>query len=642
MKKMKKFLFFAAAITAMASCSSDDYVGNQDQNLVSGDNPITFGFNVPVATRADQTGATAASSLNNQFIVYGEKSEPANDASGAGEAPKTDGSSTHQLVFQNYVVNYTDNSAYTTTSNTKNWEYVGITPTYGDNVKPKAGETQTIKYWDYSATNYVFTAFSADNDELNNSDVKVEKITAKTTDNKNYDKGYTVTLTAAADPTKLYFSDRQVIDQTGAGSDRTAPNKYGGNVTLTFRNATSQVRAAMYETISGYDVKINNFYYADAAAPAFTAMTTADTDNKFYANVPNVTTDKGATLTVTYYESGVRKNQPKISVSGTTANNRLALGTNIKTQTKLGETSTEATYDQSDKSYTPVFPQETNTTPLKLKVDYTLKNTTTGETIKVTGATAEVPGQYLAWKPNFKYTYIFKISDNSNGQTGTSTDPAGLWPITSDAAVVVAEDGQAEYITTVSEPSITTYAKGSAVTTNNEYAAGEKIYTVVEDGGNLATLNERNMKLYKVTTSDNFPITEASVAEAIAEETCLNTAERTAAKIKFTADTFNYGKVIQAEDGSTVEMHATNDVVADFTTVANTYYAIQYIKTPATYYVDGGKTYTVSEYNAAGTLYTDAAATTEATSWTDGTTYYKRTGVNSVGTYSYKIVKVKP
>ena len=271
-----------------------------------------------------------------------------------------------------------------------------------------------------------------------------------------------------------------------------------------------------------------------------------------------------------------------------------------------------------------------------MKIDYQLKNTVTGEIINITGKTAEVPGKYLAWKPNFKYTYLFKITDDE------------LYPITFDAVTIEAADGTVEYITTVTEPSITTYAKGSAVTTNGEYVAGEKVYAVVEDGSSLPTLTASNMKLYEVTTTDatNFPITESSVAEAIAEYPTLTAAEQTAAKIKFTASSFTYGKTVVAEDGSTVEMDASNNVVADFTTVAGKTYAIEYIKTEATYGNDGGKTYATSEaFTAAGTLYKESTCenVADATYYSSntGATYYKKTHVTAVGTYAYKVIKVQ-
>ena len=661
---MKKYLLFASAILAFASCANDNYLGTEDEkHIANGDQAITFGFDVPTPTRAE--GAAAATKLNNQFIVYAEKNE-------SGKAAPTAGN----LVIKNYVVNYVTNSAYTSTSNTKDWEYVGFkfddnsatipTTSYSTNITPNSGSDveQTIKYWDYAASNYVFTAVSAKPADITSGAVQIAKVTAGTTD--EYEKGYTVTVTDMADLTSLYFADRVKITQTN-DKDRTQPNKYGGNVKFTFRNGLSQVRVGMYETIPGYQVKVTKFYYdadatTDAAKPAFSEMTDVSTTN-FVANVPSISPDVAnsktsvaGTFTVKYYPQSTENdaakitNHPTISFTPTNATDSkqyITLGDQITAATSLGVTSTAATYDKADGTdpgtepdFTTVFPQETNNKNLKLKIDYQLSNTVTGEIINITGKTAEIPAQYLQWKPNFKYTYLFKITDDD------------LYPITFDAVTIEAEDGNVEYITTVSEPSITTYAKGSAVTVNGEYKAGEVIYAVVEDGSSLAELSATNMKLYTVTTTDetNFPITEASVAEAIAEYPLMTAAEQSAAKIKFTASSFSYGKTVVAEDGSTVEMHATNNVVASFTGAAITtpsaapqYYAIEYIKTPATVGNDGGKTYAdATAFAAAGTLYTDAACTTEAASWTDGTTYYKKTHISNVGEYAYKIVKVVP
>lgn len=644
---MKKLFYFAAALVSLASCTSEDFTGDQSLKEANEQAAISFGFDVPNATRAE--GAAAATKLNNQFIVWGEKNE---DQTATGTAPANG-----NLVFPDYKVTYTANTAYTTTSNTKDWEYVGLKWTAEEAANIKEAGTvvtendQTIKYWDYAATSYTFTAVSAKPADISGGKVKFNKLTSGTT---VYDKGYEVDITADADLASLYFADRVNIAKT-ATYDRTATNQYGGNAKFTFRNGISQVRVGMYETIPGYDVKVTKFYYVDNAAPTFATMTTEETTN-FVANVPNTATGVAGKFTVKYYPQSTENdaagvtNHPTITFAptdNTATKTYITLGNQITAATKLGETSTAATFDTADGSdddsepdYTTVFPQETNDKNLKLKIDYQLSNTVTGEIINITGKTAEVPAQYLQWKPNYKYTYLFKINDND------------LYPITFDAVVIEAEDGQVEYITTVSEPSITTYAKGSAVTVNGEYKAGELIYAVVEDGSSLATLSATNMKLYTVTTTDatNFPITEASVAEAIAEYPIMTAAEQANAKIQFTAATFGFGNTVVAEDGSTLTMDASNNVVASFTGAAITtpssapqYYAIEYIKTPATYGNDGGKTYAdATAFAAAGTLYTDEACTTEATSWTDGTTYYKKTHVTAVGTYAYKIVKVVP
>ena len=121
-----------------------------------------------------------------------------------------------------------------------------------------------------------------------------------------------------------------------------------------------------------------------------------------------------------------------------------------------------------------------------IRCDYTLTaEDGSNEIIKVKNARVVVPAEYMKWKPNFTYTYLFKISDKTNGTTGTNPsnpdegdDNEGLHPITFDAVVVDATTGNQEYVATVSTNNVITYAKGSKVTTNAEYKAGETIYVV--------------------------------------------------------------------------------------------------------------------------------------------------------------------
>ena len=523
---MKKYLLFASAILAFASCADNSYLGTaDDQLLVNGDRPITFGFDVPTATRADNEGAVAAEKLNNQFIVFGEKNE---DQSAAGTAP-ADGN----LVFQNYQVNYGTSTAYTTTSNTKDWEYVGYTHTsaYQTKITTSTTDVQTIKYWDYGATNYVFTAVSALPADITNGRVSITKVTTGTT---VYDKGYTVTLAKDASDNypslaDLYFADRNVIAK-GTGTDRNATNAYGGNATMKFRNSLSKVRVGMYETIPGYTVSAISFKVTNDGAAVDDSSNPA-----FGAICPNVKTDNfEGTINVTYYDNTDTdiENHPKLTIvpASGLANDDLILGTNINaisTSSPLSESVATPTYDTSTGTYTSVLPQIGNTTNLKLKVNYTLYNSITKEVITVENATAEIPYHYLQWKPNFMYTYLFKISPNTNGNTGTGSDPAGLYPITFDAVEVIAEDGLAEYITTVSEPTITTFgvnsSTGKYVTDGEDYAVGSDIYATFTEGSTvktpvLGTSGAQHVNIFAVSSSDatNFPVTEASVAEAIA------------------------------------------------------------------------------------------------------------------------------
>lgn len=658
----KKHLFIAAtAIFALASCAESDFIGDQEA-LNAGDGAISFNYNLQNGTRADNnTGATAAAALGNQFIVYGEKNEAQTNNGVDGKAAAT----AANLVFNNYQVNYTANSAMTSTSNTEGWEYVGYThsPSYQTNITTKDGDSdavgayntaQTIKYWDWGASNYTFTAVSAQQSDITAGYAKIQKLTSDNTD--TYGKGYKIVLTADADPSKVYIADRKVITKS-TNTDRKADNTYGGNVTLSFRNLLSQIRVAMYETVPGHTVKINSFEYVDAASPTFPTMTTVGSD-KFYANVPNVPTTSAATLVVTYNKAGSgAENTPTVAISGTTGANYIALGgadaehTGLKADAVLATTITAPTYNETSGAFTSVYPQEANDKSLKLKVNYTLTAGDTGETITVEDATAEIPANYLQWKPNFKYTYIFKISDNTNGYTGGSSDPSGLYPITFDAIEIVAENGEAEYITSISEPSITTIGvSGGKYSVNNEdYEASTDVYATVMDASALATLSASNFSIYDVTTSDatNFPVTEASVAEALIEGPTWTAAQAALKKITCAAGpALTFQNTVPAEDGKAKELHATENKAAKFTTVSGKKYAIVYEKTAATYSVDGGNTYASPEdFAAAGTLYTTSECTTVATSADYGehtdATYYKRTGVTNKGVYAIKIVTVE-
>ena len=648
---MKKFFIFATALAALASCSSDDFVG-ESPNGVNGqiDGAISFNLNVPTVTRAENTGKTAADNLSDQFIVYGEKGETSDGKIAA------DG----KLVYKNYLVKWVDNSAYTTTSNTKGWEYVGITATTNEiaNISPNSGsEAQTIKYWDYSAGNYTFTAVSALPADIENGRVKIDKITSEETGNKVYDKGYIIKLdkTGTAEPytyatfDKLYFSDRQVVS-SGNGTDRNATNAYGGNVTLTFRNALSQIRAGIYETIPGYAISDIQFYVTSDN------LAQVSSTDAFGAICPNIkTTGYTEALKVTYENSGTTENHPIVkpvtkdnTATAVTPTADLILGTNISTvsaSTNLGTTAAEPTWDTSGGTYTPVFPQVDNSTNLKLKCNYTLYNSISKETIVVEGATAEVPAKYLQWKPNYKYTYLFKISDNTNGSTGQGV--VGLYPITFDAIEIVNGDGLAEYITTVSEPSITTFgvdASGKYVASHGtaepyyDYPATTDVYATIMDGSTVITpVFGTNVNLYKsITATGGFLITEASLAEAIAE-----TGGSAGEKISYVLDnsigairsgTENNG--IPAEDGTEI----TGVPAVKLANLAAGTYAIEYIR--AETFTATGNTYTEEAFNAAKPLYTTEQCTVEATWGDSSTTYYKK-NVTKPGIKIYKIITVK-
>lgn len=447
---MKKVLFMSAiAAAALASCTSDEYVGQVGQTLTES---INFGTESMATTRATLVHGAAAEKLNNNFVVYGFKTNTAE--------------SSDQMVFDHYNVNYEEGTANTTESNTAGWEYVGFA-NHSGSVKD-----QTIKYWDYSQDKYVFSAVSG-------TGITAEKITSGSV----YDKGWTVKIPAGGDLSTLYASDRKPVEKAD----------YKKQVDLTFRALGTKIRFAMYETVPGYEVHVDKFYYQNSGWQNTTTNLAVDGTFK------NVNSTAETPLKVTYYDnaSGI-ENRPKVTFDDADVDSKAygIFGANIQATPALGTTSVEATYDQSDKSYTMILPYE-STTGMNLYVDYTLTSTDgSGEKIEVKHASAKVPVNYLQWKPNFAYTYLFKISDNTNGTTGDPTDPdnptvdptdpKGLYPITFDAVVIAEETDVQETITTVAEPSITTYQEGQVITTNNEYKAGDIYVTVMK--GNPATI----------------------------------------------------------------------------------------------------------------------------------------------------------
>ena len=129
---MKKYIFLAASALALASCTSDDFLGNTPGNVQSNTSAINFAGETGKISRADHVGADAAELLNNKFIVAGFK----------GEESKNGLVTTS--VFDHYTVTWKKSTAGTTTDNTSDWSYVGNAPQQG---LANITGSQTIKYW---------------------------------------------------------------------------------------------------------------------------------------------------------------------------------------------------------------------------------------------------------------------------------------------------------------------------------------------------------------------------------------------------------------------------------------------------------------------------------------------------------------
>lgn len=574
---MKKYLFLAASALALASCSSDDIIGNNGGGQQNVDNvAINFNSGTNNITRVTKEGKNAADALNNNFVVYGYKTTTGDPA-------------TSSVVYDHYNVKYTDGTAGQTTSNTRGWEYVGVTKNDLNNLDG----SQTIKYWDYSASQYDFIAFSFGAATQGTGDDKVEAQKVTTTG------GPTYTLKGSAENlAKCYIADRVTAKQN-ATEKAYKTYKYGSTIGFNFRSLATKVRMGIYETVPGYAIK-NVVFYSDNNTPL------SGDNNKPTLYAKNKTIASGAgTMTVTFgnnTESATDYNQAKVSWQGTGDNaTYINLPAIAKASSKEGYEKLEAsnyitrtsTDARTNVNYETVL-SGTTVGELTLKVDYTLESIDgSGEEIKVTGATATVPAAYTNWQPNYAYTYIFKISDKTNGGTGTGDDPKGLYPITFDAIVTVTEDGLQETITAVDEPSITTYAKGAI---DNEYKTGSSIYVSVTDKGLDLADGNVNCALYTAEAT-GYALTEANVALALSKTAETDgsyklTNGASTLTVKPTTDLMSIVTEIAAADA--VDGNKISGNFAKFTPTSAGTYVFEYTKTTAA--GEGGTTETKKYY----------------------------------------------
>lgn len=577
---MNKFFIAAASTLALASCSSDDFLGEIQGNEQNGaTTTINFGGDTGKITRASSTGKTAADLLENNFVVVGFKGN------------KTDAANNENYAFDHYNVNFKDGSAFSTESNRAGWEYVNQDMNV-KGTKPAASlaqggaSQQTIKYWDHSCKSYDFIAFS-----MGKKDAASEYATPTHVDKDNL---ATAAYTLSGNVNTLsecYISDMKTV---------TEPNYNKTSVSMSFRHLASKVRMALFEIVPGYvisDVK----FYTDA-----TSTTTDNTEGTLIGGFNN-----SGTLTVYFPTTGTdhaaEKDYNKAHVrftKSTTAGetgvlnfkkfgavnyNNQVEGTIPAGKTYLSQNAAEPSYCGA--GYQNVLPSEGAASAITLRIDYKLTSVDgSNETINVKGATATVPAQYTEWKSGYAYTYIFKISQDTNGSTGgTST---GLTAISFDAVVVDDEaNGLQETITTVSDNSFTTYGyKDNKVTTNgNEYVNGTDIYATVyvPAAGETAAKTVAPQKLYTVTLESGATqtINEASVANAL-EKGSNDTAKKTwtvtdyaGKKMVVTETTGVASEVtsVPAGPGYTLNVNALKwtGVVTD--PAKETYYAVEYV-----------------------------------------------------------------
>lgn len=537
--KKSSIMMLALFGTMLVGCTQSEYIGEAPQQ----NGKIVFSGASGKMTRATSNTGTIDTMLDKQIKFYGVK--------------KT--GDTYSSVFENYVLwSQTDVTTSNPDANQGErfaWEYVGVNVNYGSGDTQGTTGTQYIKYWDYSASEYNFVAGSpvmAFDYHVNNHQIDSATVTGIA--------GHLKPGTAKITTNPIYIANPVKVEKAA----------FNNSVTFNFVRQQSFVRVGVFETIPGYGISDIKFYSKENGEwtkPTENVTLVSDTQNYF----------TGATNATAVVKYNWTTDVPSYTFAYTSAmdqqNNWFGGALDTITNKSYVDASVEELYgtdlDMADNGYFTVIPTNSATTaaPLLVKCDYTLTALDGEETIKVTGATAAIPAAYAKWAQNTSYTYIFKISDNTNGTTGeVDKDPEGLFPITFDAVVVEEVNGTAQgTVTTVSTPSITTYQEGFAAAM--KYVANKPIYVTAQND-ETGALYELDGKV-KVFALDGAK-TEADLILTAPEGTSIFTLNG-ATDNKVGAVTYEAGKY------------------GSFTPTDAGYYAIQYMTkaaegtTPASY-----------------------------------------------------------
>ena len=300
----------------------------------------------------------ATTPLNQNFIVYGYKtlsgSEPVN-------------------VFPGYNVTYTASSAGSSEDNTHNYSYVD------------PSKKQFIKYWDYSATEYRYWGYVPQSDN---------KITASTDGKQLTINGLSVGIT---EPANYLVSTLKTVTK----------DDYNQVVQLHFVHPYAKVRVMVY---SGEKLEpAHDGKEGDAIELSQISFGPNDTDKKIV---------KSATVKVSYPLSGTDPEAYSIEsltnldkfeykgfdtpVSGSGKVLKLTAANCASNTAAVAYPKETVESSKADQTFYYVLPTGTGVTAPDYKFSVSVDG---DDELK----TAIVPSVYMHWKPNYQYTYIFKI-----------------------------------------------------------------------------------------------------------------------------------------------------------------------------------------------------------------------------------------
>lgn len=471
---MKKIFYVAATAAMLASCSTDF---DLSEVFGSGGTSETIGFQVQKGNNV--TRATSLQDARHyNFGVFGYK-----------ESDKTYAVMSDYLVgYYNKDLGYYDKAGSTwgdepgVKDSISYWMYEGLGKdeyfgTYAGQTLTRPYQSnnakQYLKYWDKSATHTCFYAYAP----YVGTDTDDERVTY--VDGADVEQnGDTYVLKIPNGTLVAGYDDPTKFEYMYAAKKVLAAD-YGHDVSLDFKRLVAKVNIKFWEDIPGYKVRIIDLkegaYEGVQATPSIKKSSDTDTDPKpsesgeygsygyrygtyYKTNGVKIQFDQNNNLAATIKQyNGARvteseKQNLRFAVptdakigearafASASATDYYAIpkGSNDKVladnTTKFAEASTEPNSDLAKTGFT-------------FHVSYELTAEDTNERIIVQDATVHVPCDKCNWKANTHYTYIFKITKNSNGSTDTdpTIDPddpdvptvQSLYPIVFDNCTVM-------------------------------------------------------------------------------------------------------------------------------------------------------------------------------------------------------------
>lgn len=354
------FIFFMAL--CLLSCSSS----GQDDPFIPKPQQvgISFGGNSgswqDASSRAGD-GETGLESLFSSFKVWGYKTKNIDGGSNENGGSNNDGStnSSTQKVMDGYLVDWNTSS--------KDWEYIGI-------YNASLNLHQTIKYWDYSALQYLFWAYAP---------ADAPGVTASENTNDN---SHSITI-------PYEFNSNATLTSTPYISNLCTP-KIGDQVKLTFVPLIAKVK---------FKFKYNDKQIASITEISFRdeRWTSTGKSTFLWSGLAEDKTPVAGNIIVTYPLSGDSTDVFK----------------NWETTQKGILELTIPYEEENDENHQTEIRRKWYFMPPMDIAKYQQGNYILSANIEGNHVTATVGSEYMQWKAGFQYTYIFKVSETTSSIT---------------------------------------------------------------------------------------------------------------------------------------------------------------------------------------------------------------------------------